>query len=280
MNRVFKASILLLASCTAAVQTYAQTTARPVDTTRKNKVQQIRQPVVRKGPAGIKNELSFGICLNTNGWSAYTDFGKVKSLDGKRKDMFYKVRLMQLEFTEKKDNSEKKITSPLPGGSGSPKYIYGKINNFYALKFGVGSMRMIAGKPDPGAVSIHWLNVIGVSLGMEKPYYVNVATDPGTATAGNAIKYSETTGSAFLNRNLIQGGGGFSKGLGEMKFIPGGHIKSALHFDFSANRKNVIGAETGLNFEYYSQDISLMANRKGTPYFLDAYVAFQFGKRW
>ena len=65
-----------------------------------------------------------------------------------------------------------------------------------------------------------------------------------------------------------------------MQFIPGAHLKTALHFDFSANRKNVIGAEAGLNVEYYSQSIALMATQNATPYFVDAYVSFQFGRRW
>ena len=135
-------------------------------------------------------------------------------------------------------------------------------------------MKMIAGKPDPGAVSIHWLNLFGVSLGMLKPYYLNVTGDP------NAIKYSSATAIYFLNQQTIEGGAGFSKGLSEMKFIPGAHFKSALHFDFSTNRKNVIGAEAGINAEYYSQAIALMANQTGTPYFVDFFIALQFGRRW
>jgi hypothetical protein len=94
-----------------------------------------------------------------------------------------------------------------------------------------------------------------------------------------AIKYTDHK-EDFLDQNLIEGSAGFSKGLGEVQVVPGAHFKSAMHFDFSANRKNVIGVETGVNAEYYSKPIELMANQKAQPYFLDMFIAFQYGRRW
>ncbi len=274
MNRAARIWILILLCSISAGQSCAQVVTKSSDTS-KHAIKQIHQTPASKGPKPIRHEMSVGIRLNTDGWSAFADLGKIKPLDMKRRDMFYKVRLFQLEMTEKKDPREQKITALIAGStSGSPKYIYAKINNFYALKLGVGFMKMLAGKPDPGAVSIHWLGVIGASLGMLKPYYIYAAGYPG------GIKYSPETGSDFLNQRDIEGSAGFSKGLGEMQFIPGGHLKTALHFDFSANRKNVIGAEAGVNVEYYSQAIALMANQTGKPYFADMYVSFQFGRRW
>ncbi len=274
MNTAGKTGILVILCCITVCKSYAQSSLRSADTTKRNALQ-IHQTPANKGPKAIKREVSVGIRLNTDGWSIFSDIGKVKALDGKRKDMFYKVRVLQVELSEKKDPREQKITALIAGkASGSPKYVYAKVNNFYGLKLGVGFMKLIAGKPDPGAVSMHWLNVIGGSLGMLKPYYIN------TLSNAEAIKYSPETGSSFLNQRGIEGSAGFSKGLSEMQFIPGGHFKTALHFDFSANRKNVIGAEAGVNVEYYSQAIALMANQPGKPYFVDMFVSFQFGRRW
>lgn len=273
MRSIIKTAILTIVSSFAAYYVHAQAVTNTTDTSKRN-VHQIHQAPPTKIKA-IRHEVSVGFRLNTDGWSAYSDIGKVKALDSRRSDMFYKVRVLQVELSEKKDPTEEKLTSEnAVASSGSSKYIYGKINNFYALKLGLGFMRMITGKPDPGAVSIHWLNLFGASLGMLKPYYLNVQGDP------NAIKYSPATEIDFLNQQSIQGSAGFSKGLSEIKFIPGAHFKSALHFDFSTNRKNVIGAEAGVNAEYYSQAIALMANKTGAPYFVDLYVALQFGRRW
>jgi len=262
----------MLLCCFSASYTYAQAPAHSTDTSRRN-VRQIHQVPPRKIPP-IRHEVSLGFRLNTDGWSVFSDIGRIKPLDPRRADMFYKVRVWQFEVSEKKDPAEEKITSEIgPASSGSDKYIYGKINNFYALKLGLGFRKMIAGKPDPGTVSIHWLNLFGVALGMLKPYYLDVYGD-------GAIKYSPSTESDFLNQQLIEGNSGFSQGLSEMKFIPGGHFKSALHFDFSTNKKNAIAAEAGVNAEYYAQAIALMAGQTGKPYFVDLYISLAFGRRW
>ncbi len=273
MRGIIRLAVLMLVCLCWAGYVHAQAISHATDTSRNN-VRQIHQAPPKK-IAAIKHEVSVGFRLNTNGWSAYSDIAKIKPLDTRRSDMFYKARVLQIELTEKKDPKEEKITSEVSNStSGSSKYIYGKINNFYALKLGLGFRKMIAGKPDPGAVSIHWLNLFGVSLGMLKPYYLNVYSDP------SAIKYNSSTQADFLNQQVIEGNAGFSKGLGEMKFIPGIHFKSALHFDFSTNKKNAIAAETGINVEYYSSAVTLMANESGTPYFVDLFIALQFGRRW
>jgi len=272
MKTVIKAIIIILI-CNSAAN--AQTVIRASDSMKKAS---LPAPVVHpkpKGPKPIAHEASVGFRLNTDGWSVYTDLGKVKSQDMRHSDMFYNIRLWQIEFTEKKNPREEKSTSENSNGnSGTTTYVYGKINNFYALKLGYGFRKLIVGKPDPGTVSIHWVNVIGASVGLLKPYYLNVYSDP------SAIKYSPSTAADFLNQQLIEGSAGFTKGLSEITVIPGIHFKSALHFDFSTNRKNVIGIETGFNVEYYSQSISLMANQSGTNYFLDLFLAAQFGRRW
>ena len=109
---------------------------------------------------------------------------------------------------------------------------------------------------------------------MLKPYYLNVYSDP------TAIKYDGDNKEDFLDQRMILGSAGFAKGIGEMKYIPGFHLKTAMHFDFSASRKSVIGVEAGVNAEYYTQDVQIMANQKPSTFFLDIYIALQVGKRW
>jgi hypothetical protein len=274
--------IIAVTCCLMALQSHAQATGPVTDTVKHaadtvKKAPTTSQYTVHpkpKGPKPITHEFSAGLRLNTDGWSVFTDLGKVKAKDLKHRDMFYNVRFWQLEFTEKKDPKEEKLTSDNASGTGSSKYIYGKINNFYALKLGYGFTKLLVGKPDPGTVSMHWVNVFGVSLGLLKPYYLNVDSDP------NAIKYSDANKENFLDQRSIEGSAGFGKGLSEIKFIPGGHFKSAIHFDFSANRKNVLGVETGFDVEYYGSQVQLMADQPGTSVFLDLFIAIQFGKRW
>ena len=270
MKANVRRAYLIIALCCVGYLAQAQEIIRSTDTVKKSAPPIARQKP--KGPKAIKHEVSGGFRLNTDGWSIYTDFGKVKSNDAKHSDMFYNVRVLQVEFTEKKNPTEIKTTST--DGTGSNSYVYGKINNFYSLKLGWGFRRLIAGKPDPGTVSIHWVNTGGVALGLLKPYYLNVFSDP------SAIEYKDPNKVDFLNQPLIEGSAGFSKGLSQLTFIPGFHFKSALHFDFSNNRKMALAVETGLNVEYYTSPIALMADQPAVPYFCDLFVAIQFGKRW
>ncbi len=277
MRTIFKSLCLLIACSSVVSSVFAQKIERSTDTVKKSTTP--ANIVKPKGPKAISREVNVGLSMHSNGgmilglFDLYVDIGRVKPRDPKHPDMFYNLRFWRVEIGEKKHQKEYKISGN-SGGSGSNSYVYGKINNFYSLKLGRGYMRMLAGKPDPGSVSIHWLYAGGFSLGMLKPYYLNTVSDP------TAIKYDGDNKEDFLDQRYIQGNAGFSKGLGEMKYIPGFHLTSAIHFDFSANRKSVIGVEVGANAEYYTQDIEIMANTKPSKFLMDIYVAFQLGKRW
>lgn len=242
------------------------------------------QATVKK-PKPINSEFSGGIRLNSDGWSVFAEKGYVVSEETKLRDQFHNVRLFQVELSEHKDPKEVKrsVTDQTASGGTqkSKPFVFGKINNFYALKLGYGMRRMIAGKPEPGTVSVHWVYAGGLSLGMEKPYYLDgyVPQDnPGTLVPAT-FKYSDSTKLSFLTEQYIRGGAGFAKGLNEIEFIPGIHAKTALHFDFAASRKSVMAVETGVSAEYYTRGINIMANQKARPLFVNLFASIQFGRR-
>lgn len=275
MRTFFRSAFLLIPSCCLGLLVHAQTNeVRSSDTTATKKLKSSPVKVAPAGPRAIRHELSFGYRLHTAGWGLYFDLGKSRYANTRTADMFYNVNFWQLEFSEKKHLKQEKLTAEGSASGGSANYIYGKINNFYGLKLGYGHRHRLAGKPDPGSVSIHWANVLSGSLGLLKPYYLNVYGDP------NAIKYSPSTENLFLTQRNILGSAGFSQGFSEIKTIPGGHFKSMLHFDFAANRKSVLAVETGVSVDYYSENIPIMVNQKAEPWFVDMFIAVQFGKRW
>ena len=226
---------------------HAQSVIVPADTTKKvlvsadttriilssDTAKVITTPIVRlvkpKPPKPIRNELSLGLRLNTNGWSVFSDYGRVKTNDLKHADMFHNVFFLQFEVTEKKDARETKIPSETTN-----------------------------------------------TFGGSSKYYIEV----DAANEPQMIKYSTSTEQDFLNQSAIQGAAGFSKGWGEVKIIPGGYARTALHFDFSTNRRNVLGVEAGGNAEFYSQKAQLMAFQNPKALFMDLFVSFQYGRRW
>jgi hypothetical protein len=228
-------------------------------------------PPVKK-PKPITKELSAGIRLNTDGWTFFVETGKVKTDQPKKIDMFHDVRILQFEFSEKKHPKEMKIYGINGGQTSDKTYIYGKINNFYALKFNYGMQKMITGKPLFKCVSVHLVYAGGLSLGMLKPYYVQ------TSDVGK-IKYSDKTKNEFLNPATITGSAGFSEGIGELQFVPGLHLKTGFHFDFSRDKFFLAAVEVGATGEFYTRKIEMMANQKATPYLFNLYAGVQFGKR-
>lgn len=226
-----------------------------------------------KAPKVISKEWSMGYRLNSNGWSIYSELGKLKTNDVKHIDMFHSVKFLQFEIGEKKDPRQEKFKNENVAANGSNSYVYGKINNFYQLKLGAGYRKLLAGKPEEGSISIHWTTSVGGSLGLLKPYYLNVS-------GSGVIKYSEDDEKKFLNNNYILGGAGFSSGLGELTYVPGGYLRSALHFDFSSQKKTLIAVEAGVNGEYYSSEVKLMAYNAPVTSFYEMFVSVQIGTRW
>ena len=248
-------------------------------------VRPLPAPVVKvKKPRPLRTELSGGARLNTNGWSLFMEKGWVKESGERESDLFYNLRIAQIEFSEVKHPKEMKQTNDVQAVYSDDKprpYIFGKINNFYTLKLGYGFRKMIAGKPEPGSVSVYWTGVGGLSAGILKPYYVDAYVLSGSGVSREQIKYGdEAGGGAFLNEHLVIGGSGFSKGLNELKFVPGLQFRTGLHFDFARNKKTVLAVAVGAAAELYVKKIEIMANQKAYPYNFNAFASFQFGKRW
>ena len=251
----------------------------PPDTLRKVSPP-VRKPVVKK-PKPIANEISIGLRLNTNGWSLFAERGKVKTEETKYRDQFHDVNLLYLELSERKHPKETRSTI-----NGDPQqtrpFVFGKVNNFYTLKGGFAHRKMIAGKPESGTVSVHWIYGGGLVAGFLKPYYIEalVANPSIGRFEQQTIRYSEETKGTFLSEGFILGATGFAKGLNETKVVPGVSARTGLHFDFAQRKRTKLAVEVGMSGELYTQRVEIMANQKAQPYALNIYASIQAGKRW
>lgn len=247
----------------------------------KNIIKPLILPKIKK-PKPISKDLSGGLRFNTDGWSVFIEKGYVKDGGYEREpDKFHDDRIFTVEFIGHKHPREIRQRPFDQSGSGGKKYAFGKVNSFYALKLGYGFRTLLAGKPELGTVSIHWVNSGGIAIGLAKPYYVEAYVPQDNAL--KSIKYSPETAETFLNEYLIVGGSGFTKGLGETSIIPGAHARTALHFDFAKNKRNGVNLaalEVGFAAEYYTQKIALLANQNESPLFFNFFAALQFGKRY
>jgi hypothetical protein len=229
----------------------------------------------------IKKEWSAGFRLQSDGWALFADIGKEIKLHSKYPNYEYNTSLFQLELGEKVDVRQKlTINSSISSSSKSLGYVFGKVNKFYQVRLCYGQRLKIAGKPDPQSASIHLLFAGGLSIGVVKPYkLVALVNDPVLGYVEKTIQYESAYRDVYLNPDLIFGSAGFSEGLNQLKYIPGLHLKTALHFDFSKEKTTLLAAEVGASIDFYSDAIQIMMDDKLKKTFANMYISFQFGKR-
>lgn len=222
-----------------------------------------------EGESGFRKHSLWGFKFNTDGYGFSYEKGKIKSA--------YKTNLFQFEFNEKKHKKEDK-QSRSDGNVifGSP-FVYGKQNNFYQIKLGVGQQIMIGGKGNKNGVGVYGIYAGGLSVGMLRPYYVDVQ-DPPNSGLVKQIKYTQQDSALFMGPDIL-GSSGLGKGWGEMKFSPGLHAKTALRFDWARFNNTISAVEAGFNFEYYFKEVEQMVGVEPNNLFFNGYLSIVFGSR-
>ena len=224
-----------------------------------------------EGALIYQKQSAFGIKFNTDGYGMYYEHGKYKTIT--------KTNLWWMELGERKHPKEVKLSKgsiSFPGLAIGNPFIFGKQNNFYYLKLGIGQQRLIGGKGNKNGVAVSGIWGGGLIAGMLKPYYIQIQSPSTNQTID--IKYTNND-SVFLDPGVIQGASGFGKGFSEIQFVPGFHVRAALRFDYGRYNEVLSAIEVGLNAEYYTKAMPIMVLNKANNFFFNAYVALTFGKR-
>ncbi|HRH58977.1 MAG TPA: hypothetical protein PL045_00280, partial [Chitinophagaceae bacterium] len=229
------------------------------------------QKRAEEGALIYQKQSAFGFKLNTDGWGISYEHGKYKTIKN--------TNIWWVEFGERKSLKEERVTTGQDFGSfiilGNP-FIYGKQNNFYYLKAGFGQQKLIGGKGNQNGVAVSAVYGGGLSLGYLKPYYLSVMDSAGFSSD---IKYNDSTRNSFLDPTLINGASGFTKGFGEGKVVPGVFARVALRFDYGRYNEFLSALEIGINAEYYTKEMPIVIDNPAKQFFLNGYIAFEFGSR-
>lgn len=243
---------------------------------KKAKVEQLIKQE-EEGALVFQKQSSFGLNFNSDGFGFTYEHGKYKTIK--------KTNLWWLSLGERKDPKQYKQSNTFTGGGGTVvffgnSYVYGKQNNFYYLRLGLGQQKMLGSKGSKNGVAVSAIYGGGLSLGMLKPYYVQVPDNTGSGTGTKDIKYTDSTASTFLDPTAIIGGSGFGKGLGEIKFVPGATARIALRFDYGRFNETISALEVGVNAEFYSQAMPILVGvNDQKKFFFNGYIALHFGRR-
>ncbi len=215
-----------------------------------------------EGVIAYKKHTIFGGKLINNGYGAFVEFGRLNSV---KKGMLY-----QLEIAEYKSNREEKQSNLY---AYSTPFIFGKQNFFYPVKLGVQQQILFGNKSNKNGVSITGNYGGGISVGLLRPYYVQLGA------TNTYVKYQSADSAKFLDPSGISGGPGFSKGWSDVTVTPGAYLKTALRFDYGSYNEIVSALEIGISADYYSKKIPLVVHEKQKQFFFTGYVAILFGRR-
>jgi hypothetical protein len=246
---------------------FAQETKKPKQKSRKEQKRDKINAQIKAEEEGViayRKHYAFGVKLVSDGYGISFEKGYSKSVK--------KTTLFQLEIAERKHQKEVKQSSTL--ASTSSPFIYGKINFFYPIKLGVQKQFLLGNKSNKNGVSITGNIGGGLSLGLLRPYELQVEKN------GELVYVSyESADSILFKTGTIHGGPGLGKGWNHLKLNPGLYVKPGLRFDYGRYNDLVAAIEVGVAAEFYSKKVPQMFDNKQKQFFFSAWFTVLFGKR-
>jgi hypothetical protein len=211
----------------------------------------------------FKSILSFGLTTNTNSGLLGGLMAR-KEVAINNNALHRQFHYFNLEIVSV--NHYRENTANVNGNGGG--FVYGKQNYLFAIRPQYGREINLFRKSSEGGVNINGILAGGPTIGLLKPYYLQVSY-------GRGITRDEVFDPAG-KQNII-GSGGFFDGLGEAKFVPGINLKAALNFELDAFRQSNISLEIGFLAEAYTQKVNIMAFSENRNLFTSGYVTVFFG---
>jgi len=221
-------------------------------------------PAEQINKAGFRKEVYGGLNLHTQGFGASLYFTKFKTATVKT--------VYGIDFVKMKHSKEIKIFGAID--ENAKGFVYGKLNSFYILRPGYGRRKIMYEKLREQAVEISYLWMIGPSIGMTKPEYLEVFNVLGE------IPQIEKYDPEKHNLDNIYGRGPASRGWSELNFHPGIFGKIAINFEFSAYRSSIRGVEVGAVLDGYPWRIPIMTNTTNSFLYPTLYINLLLGKKY
>jgi hypothetical protein len=216
-----------------------------------------------------KHEASGGIRVQTNGVTLYAQYGWIKDI--------YRTRLLQIDYTYNINYTDKKLKAK---SQNSRDYFFGVQNKFHAIRISYGLMRNIADKANRNGVRLSFIFFGGFSLGLLKPYYLDLWHSSDTGPKVTHEGYSTANENRFLDNDSIQGAAPIRYGLNKMEPVPGLNLRTGLNFDWGTKDAFVKSLEAGILLDAYYKQLPLMVNNHNHFYQIAFYLSFHLGKRW
>ena len=171
----------------------------------------------------------------------------------------------------------KAVRARNPYFTNAKPYAYGKLCDLFFLRGGYGYQRTIHQKPYWGGVRIRYTLSGGFSLALAMPVYLYIAqyAHDGTMSGQTVERYNPEQ----HDIGDIIGRASFFQGIGKTRPHPGFYFKTGFTFDFSKDEYTIHALEIGGTIDMVFPFVQQMAYNKAKPFYLCAYIAYNFGKR-
>jgi len=221
-------------------------------------------PAEQNNKAGFRKSASGGFIMHTQGLSLNVYFSKFKTADTKK--------LFAFDIVSMKHSKEVKSFGVID--ENAKGFVYGKLNSLYILRLGFGRKKILYEKLREQAVEISCVWIAGPSIGMAKPYYLEVFN-----TVGEIVQV-ERYDPEKHNLSNIFGRGPAARGVSEIKFYPGAFLKMGVNFEYSGYRSSIKAIEVGGVLDAYPQKIPIMTNSKNNFLYPSLYINLLFGQKY
>ncbi len=232
-----------------------------------------------------ERELTVDLKLHTNGFAFGVNIANLKT--------YYLTNFVNIEFGNVKHPKQFRNNSDgfqvANTGQVARSFVFGKQNNFFTLRGGLGQKRYFSEKAKRKGVAVGLSYSAGPTVGLLKPYYLELKyfdEDNANELVVRTEKFSENNADVFLDVTRIVGGAPFSQGLGEISIRPGLHGKAAVHLDWGAFDEFVKAVEAGIMLDAFFGEVPIMVeskrveNSENRSIFFNLYLNLQLGKRW
>ncbi len=192
---------------------------------------------------------------------------------------FYEIEFASIHHPKEYKQTRENLFQPTNVPNPKP-FVYGKQYSFFNLNVSYGIYKELGRRAERSGVSVGMKAAGGISLGILKPYYL-VLIYPIDNSSGylEYEKYSDANKNYFLDINSIYGGGNFTQGITEIKFIPGVHSKLGFQFDYAVYDEYIKAIEAGVFLNVYYKNTQIMLIEKRQQFYPGIYVGFEFGKK-
>ena len=225
-------------------------------------------PVNEKLMLRITKEIWLGATVHSSGFALNYGMSKFKT--------FKKKSLINVDLVSIDHDKEYKIFGSFD--ENAKKFIFGKFNSLYTVRFGFGNRKILYEKLRENGLQISMNYTVGPSLGLVKPVFLEVLKyDFSGRIAGIATERYDPELHNFYN---IYGRAPWTAGLMETKFNPGMFFKFGLDFDYSSNRDIINSLEVGACLDVFSKPVILMVENNNYRFYPSVYINCSIGNKF